>query len=69
MNVSIDFDEASKEWMANKIRKGERTVYLCQAIKRDGLPCTHAANPKEATSKLVCGIHARQAKSAGSSIV
>jgi len=66
MNTRINFDAASKAWMSNKLRRGERTVYRCQAIKRDGAPCDQAANPKEAADKLFCGMHARHAKSAGS---
>lgn len=62
MNFSINFDDCSKAWMANKLRKGERTVYRCQATKADGTPCEHPATPKKAASRLLCGIHARYAK-------
>jgi hypothetical protein len=66
MNTRINFSAASKAWMSNKIRKGERTVYRCQAIKTNGEPCEKAATPKVASAKLFCGLHAHQAKSAGS---
>jgi hypothetical protein len=62
MNFSINFDDSSKAWMANKIRRGERTVYRCQAIKADGDQCCLSACPKKAAAILLCGVHARHAK-------
>jgi hypothetical protein len=64
MRSVFDFDAASKAWMANKMRKGERTVYRCQAKTKHGTQCKNSANPKEAAAKLFCGIH--HASSAGS---
>jgi hypothetical protein len=39
-SVEIDFDEASREWNANKKKctNGCRT-YCCGGIKRNGKPC------------------------------
>jgi len=37
--MEIDFDAASKAWMANKIRKGPALVYRCTQIQKNGAPC------------------------------
>ena len=66
MNFSINFDDCSKAWMANKLRKGARTVYRCEAIKTDGHRCELAATPKKAAARLFCGVHARYAKKSDS---
>lgn len=40
MNLSIDFDAASKAWMLNKIKTGNGTYrYVCGFKKKDGTPC------------------------------
>jgi len=41
--MDIDFEAASKAWMANKIRKGAMLYYKCQATLKSGLPCSLAA--------------------------
>jgi len=38
----IDFDEASRAWMANKVRKGLMINYRCSAIQKNGLQCPMA---------------------------
>lgn len=48
---SIDFDEASKAWMANKIRKGESYVYKCSKCKRP------ASNVEDLSTELFCWQH------------
>jgi len=37
--MEIDFDAASKAWMANKIRKGPALAYRCMQIQKNGAPC------------------------------
>jgi hypothetical protein len=39
MQEPIDFEAASKAWMANKIRKGAMVYYKCQATLKTGDPC------------------------------
>jgi hypothetical protein len=41
--MDIDFEAASKAWMANKIRKGAMLYYKCQATLKSGVPCSLAA--------------------------
>ncbi len=41
--MDIDFEAASKAWMANKIRKGAMLYYKCQATLKSGAPCSLAA--------------------------
>jgi hypothetical protein len=41
--MDIDFEIASKAWMANKIRKGAMVYYKCQATLKSGSPCKLAA--------------------------
>jgi len=37
----IDFDEASREWKANKISKGNGTYrYVCCGLTKSGKKCT-----------------------------
>jgi hypothetical protein len=36
--VTIDFDEASRQWMRNKKRK-KGYIYCCGKTKRNGKPC------------------------------
>ena len=38
-NIRIDFDEASKEWNANKRRVGQSYEYVCGATTRNGKNC------------------------------
>jgi hypothetical protein len=43
--VNIDFDAASEAWKSNKISKGNGTyTYKCQAMKRDGCPCSQGVS-------------------------
>lgn len=37
--VNIDFDEASREWNANKKRIGQMYVYTCNIIRSNGKRC------------------------------
>ncbi len=37
--VAIDFDEASRAWYANKVRKGYMIYYRCAAIQKNELQC------------------------------
>jgi hypothetical protein len=41
--MDIDFEIASKAWMANKIRKGAMLYYKCQATLKSGSPCKLAS--------------------------
>lgn len=38
------FTNASKAWMQNKIRKGERYHYKCEAHLKSGESCTRVAS-------------------------
>jgi hypothetical protein len=45
LDVTIDFDEASKAWLANKVRVGPGCYrYLCTHVSTDGKPCRRIAN-------------------------
>lgn len=61
--VIIDFDEASKAWMANKVRRGAMVYYLCTATQKAGKPCTRiSSNEETAKNPLalqLCTQHAR----------
>ncbi len=39
LQVSIDFDEAAREWRANKKAKGASFVYVCGMTTRAGKRC------------------------------
>jgi hypothetical protein len=44
LDVTIDFDEASKAWLANKVRVGPGCYrYTCVAITKTGQPCKRVA--------------------------
>jgi|TARA_B100001250_G_C19766238_1_gene774899 hypothetical protein len=55
--VNIDFDEASKAWMKNKVKIGEGSYkYVCGAKCKDGTSCR---NPPSRPNGR-CGRHARK---------
>jgi len=39
----IDFDEASRAWYTNKVRRGPMIYYRCIAIQQNGYRCPRAA--------------------------
>ena len=39
----IDFDDASRVWQANKVRRGPMLYYRCTAIQQNGCQCPRAA--------------------------
>ena len=44
LDVTIDFDEASKAWLANKVRVGPGCYrYTCVAITKTGHSCKRVA--------------------------
>ncbi len=50
--VNIDFDEASKAWMANKTRLSNCTYkYICGATTKKGTRCLNTPN---------CNIHKKK---------
>lgn len=49
----IDFEEASRAWSANKIRKGASYVYKCENCAR---PATQV---KGNSNEFLCGHHRR----------
>lgn len=51
----IDFDEASRAWQANKVRRGHMIYYRCIALQQNGCQCTRAA----IQSPLHCTQHAK----------
>jgi|Laugrespbdmm15sd_2_1035082.scaffolds.fasta_scaffold128429_2 hypothetical protein len=61
--VYIDFDEASKAWMANKVRRGAMVYYLCTATQKSGKPCTRISSNEETAKNPIalqlCTQHAR----------
>lgn len=61
--VIIDFDEASKAWMANKVRRGAMVYYRCTATQKSGKPCTRIASNEESAKNpdkpQLCTQHAR----------
>lgn len=48
--MEIDFDAASKAWMANKMRRGPALSYRCTQVQKNGDPC-----PLPAKSECVPG--------------
>ena len=42
--TSARFDQASKDWKANKIRMGQMYYYKCEAHLKSGEPCTKKAS-------------------------
>lgn len=61
--VDIDFDEASRAWMANKVRRGAMIYYHCTATQKNGKPCTRIASNEHAAkhpdAPQFCTQHAR----------
>lgn len=53
--MEIDFEIASKAWMANKIRKGAMVYYKCQATLKSGAPCKLVA----VGDQYLCKRHAK----------
>lgn len=54
------FDAASAAWHANKIRRGPALAYRCQAVKKDGAPCTRAAVSRASLTQVhLCPSHTR----------
>lgn len=61
--VEIDFDEASKVWMANKTRNGLCMAYKCEAITKKGQQCSKKAVPRPLATVHMCSNHLRYGKS------
>lgn len=57
--VEIDFDEASKAWMGNKIRNGPCMAYKCEAITKKGQQCSKKAVPRPLADVHMCARHGR----------
>lgn len=61
--VIIDFDEASKAWMANKVHRGAMVYYLCTATQKSGKSCTRISSNEETAknpiARQLCTQHAR----------
>jgi hypothetical protein len=55
----IDFDEASRAWMENKIRRGPGMVYRCQAMKTTGdrARCSRPAIASKPSRPNLCSTH------------
>jgi hypothetical protein len=62
--VEIDFDEASKAWMANKIRNGPCMAYRCETITKKGQQCSKKAVPRSLATVHMCSNHLRYGKQA-----
>jgi hypothetical protein len=54
MKNTIDFDEASMAWMANKKRIGQSYIYICRFSCKNGKPCQ-----KRVYSTTHCTTHAK----------
>jgi hypothetical protein len=61
--MDIDFEIASKAWMANKIRKGAMVYYKCQATLKSGIPCKLASTAGAGEPHL-CKRHSKTLKPA-----
>ena len=53
------FDQSSKAWMKNKVRRGESMAYKCQAVCMDERPCKQTAKVID-FDRMVCRIHAKR---------
>lgn len=54
--LSVDFEESARAWMANKVRKGYVFVYRCSASEEDGSRCRNAP-AKDPTCNSLCRRH------------
>ena len=54
-DLDIDFEEASRQWMRNKVRVGQQYKYRCECLTKDGRNCSRYAVQGEPA----CKIHAR----------
>lgn len=52
------FEEASKEFMRGKIRRGHMIYYVCEATLKTGKPCGHRAVQDPLADRL-CSQHLR----------
>ena len=59
LDVDIDFDGASKAWLANKIRKGQSYVYKCIVPNCE----------KEVVHNSLCKIHTRTVTIVGDTLM
>jgi hypothetical protein len=57
----VDFEESSRAWMANKVRKGYLFVYRCSATEEDGRRCRNAP-AKDTACNSLCRRHLRAVK-------
>lgn len=53
--VDIDFDDASREWRANKKKVGEQFAYICGIVLKNGKTCQR--KPKTCDNTVRCFQH------------
>jgi hypothetical protein len=51
------FDESSRAWMENKVRRGESMAYKCIVKTKAGKPCVCKAVMKDGLSTRTCLKH------------
>ena len=56
--TAVDFDEASRAWNLNKVRKGASYVYRCPVVNGEGIRCKNAPSKREGANGL-CLTHFR----------
>ena len=58
----IDFDESSRAWYENKVKRGYMIYYRCAAIQKNGNQCV---KPVLDQCKTVCKLHLKSASPGG----
>jgi len=51
------FDESSRAWMANKVRRGASMAYKCEAKTKTGNACVCSAVMKNPMDPRLCAKH------------
>ena len=51
------FEEASKEFMRGKIRRGHMIYYVCEATLKSGKPCGRKASQEDIFADRLCTQH------------
>ena len=54
------FNESSRVWLQNKMRKGASMAYKCQGVCKDDEPCKRAATNFNLGKGVYCRLHLSQ---------